>query len=59
MIQDIKPDYPYSKSLVSSIIEGALHQHFLKNHLKTITDCNELVSPTDFYINLVETTLKK
>jgi AcrR family transcriptional regulator len=58
MIQDIKPDYPYSKSLVSSIIEGALHQHFLKNHLKTITNCNENVSASDFYVHLIEKLLK-
>jgi hypothetical protein len=43
--------------LASSIVEGALHQHFLKNHLKTITNCNQNVSPTEFYINLVTKTL--
>ena len=59
MIHEVDPNYIFTKSLASNIVEGALHQHFLKNHLKTITDCNELVSPTDFYINLVETTLKK
>lgn len=59
MIQEVNPNYIFAKSLASNIVEGALHQHFLKNHLKSITDCNELVSPTDFYINLVETTLKK
>ena len=58
MIQEVNPNYIFAKSLASNIVEGALHQHFLKNHLKSITDCNELVSPTDFYINLVETTLK-
>jgi len=59
MILDINPNYPYSKSLVSSIIEGALHQHFLKNHLKTITNCNEKVSASDFYIHLIENLLNK
>lgn len=58
MILDIKPDYQFSKSLVSSIIAGSLHQHFLKNHLKTITSCNENVSPTNFYINLIENLIK-
>ena len=53
MIELVNPDYLYSKSLASSIVEGALHQHFLKDHLKTITNCNETISPTDFYINLV------
>ena len=58
MIEVVNPSYVYSKSLASSIVEGALHQHFLKNHLKTITDCNEIISPTEFYINLVTQTLK-
>lgn len=59
MIHEVNPDYPFAKSLVSTIVEGALHQHFLSNHLKTITNCNETISPTDFYINLVENTLRK
>ena len=58
MIEAVNPDYVYSKSLASSIVEGALHQHFLKNHLKTITNCNKEVSPTEFYLNLVSQTLK-
>ena len=58
MIEVVNPQYAYSKSLASSIVEGALHQHFLKNHLKTITNCNENISPTEFYLNLVALTLK-
>jgi AcrR family transcriptional regulator len=58
MINEVNPNYAFAKSLASSIVEGALHQHFLKDHLKTITNCNNSVSPTDFYINLVENTLK-
>ena len=58
MIEAVNSNYNYSKSLASSIVEGALHQHFLKNHLKTITNCNKEVSPTEFYLNLVSQTLK-
>lgn len=58
MINEVNPDFPYSKSLASSIVEGSLHQHFLKDHLKTITDCNESVSPADFYLHLIKTVLK-
>ncbi|OCB74456.1 TetR/AcrR family transcriptional regulator [Flavobacterium crassostreae] len=58
LIIAVNPEYPFSKSLASNIIEGALHQHFLKNHLKTITSCNQQISPTDFYIHLVTTVLK-
>lgn len=58
MINEVNPNYAFAKSLASSIVEGALHQHFLKDHLKTITNCNENNSPTDFYINLIENLLK-
>lgn len=58
MINEVNPDYKFAKSLASSIVEGALHQHFLKDHLKTITNCNEVNSPTDFYINLIENTIR-
>jgi AcrR family transcriptional regulator len=59
MINNVNPDYPFAKSLVSNIVEGALHQHFLQDHLKTITNCNEKITPTDFYLNLVENTIRK
>ncbi len=58
MIKDVNPNYPFAKSLVSTIVEGALHQHFLKDHLKSITDCNDVINPTDFYLNLIEKTLQ-
>lgn len=58
LIEDVNPNYSFAKSLASSIVEGALHQHFLKDHLKTITNCDETISPTDFYIDLIEKTLK-
>ncbi|MCA6423035.1 MAG: TetR/AcrR family transcriptional regulator [Flavobacterium sp.] len=57
MIEEVNPNYNFSKSLASSVVEGALHQHFLKDNLKTITNCNQNVSPTEFYINLVTKTL--
>jgi AcrR family transcriptional regulator len=58
IINQVNPDYTFAKSLASTIVEGALHQHFLKNHLKTITNCNETISVTDFYIDLVKKTLR-
>jgi AcrR family transcriptional regulator len=58
MISEVNPNYAFAKSLASSIVEGSLHQHFLRDHLKTITNCNEIISPYDFYINLVEKLLK-
>jgi AcrR family transcriptional regulator len=56
---EVNPEYGYAKSLASSVVEGSLHQHFLKDHLKTITNCNENNSPTQFYIDLVQKTLSK
>lgn len=59
MITEVNSDYLYPKSLASSIVEGAMHQHFLKDHMQSITDCNQTTSPIDFYSNLIETLLKK
>lgn len=57
IIELVNPDYKFAKSLASSVVDGAMHQHFLKDHLKTITNCNDVVSPTDFYTNLIEKVL--
>ena len=58
MVHEVNPNYPFAKSLISSIMEGASHQHFLMNHLKTITDCNAEIKPSDFYTHLITTLLK-
>ncbi len=58
MIIAIKPDYKFPSSLASTIIEGSLHQHFLKDHFTSITDCDDSLSPTNFMKNLVLNTLK-
>ena len=58
MIDTVNPTYSFAKSLASNIVEGALHQHFLKDHLKTITNCDQNHSPTDFYIDLIKNTLR-
>jgi AcrR family transcriptional regulator len=54
MLEALVPEYPYVRSFVSDMVEGSLHQYFLSKHLKTITDCNEHVSPTDYYIDLTQ-----
>jgi AcrR family transcriptional regulator len=59
MVHEVDPEYPFAKSLISSIVEGASHQHFLMHHLKTITDCNSDTSPSDFYTHLIKTLLKQ
>jgi AcrR family transcriptional regulator len=49
--------YGYHLSLASTIIEGALHQHFIKNHFKSITNCNSKNTPTNFFTDLTLKTL--
>lgn len=58
IVNEVNPNYAYAKSLVSTIVEGSLHQHFLTEHLLTITDCNDSVSTTQFYLNLTENVLR-
>lgn len=59
MVLEVNSEFEFPNSLVSTIVEGALHQHFLKIHFQTITDCNENISPTHFYLNLITNVLKK
>lgn len=58
MVKAIRPNYKFPSSLASTIIEGSLHQHFLKDHFMSITDCGNGLTPTDFMKNLVLNTLK-
>jgi len=58
IIKEHAPHYAFAESLASTIIQGALHQHFLKTHFQSLTNCNDMISPTEFYINLTENALK-
>ncbi len=57
MILQIDADYKYATSLASTIIETALHQHFLKAHFTSITDCKNGITPNQFLNDLVFRTL--
>lgn len=57
MILAVNPKYPYAKSLASSTIQGALHQHYLKDHFKTITDLSDKDCLSDFYIHMIKKTI--
>jgi AcrR family transcriptional regulator len=59
IIKEVNPYYSYPENLSSSIVEGALHQNFLKQNFKTITNYSESVSPTDFFLNMVKAILNK
>ncbi|AUC81489.1 TetR/AcrR family transcriptional regulator [Lacinutrix sp. Bg11-31] len=58
IIVAIDNDYKYPLTLASTVIDGAMHQHFLKDHFQSITECNTTVQPTDFFKDLVFNTLK-
>jgi len=58
MIVEVNPNYPFSLSLASTILEGALHQHFVKDHFKSITNCDADHSPTEFFTDLISRLLK-
>ncbi|MEN3322743.1 TetR/AcrR family transcriptional regulator [Mariniflexile soesokkakense] len=58
MIQNAQPNYAYASSLASTVIEGSLHQYFLKDHFPSITDCKSNTKPSDFFTNLTLNTLK-
>ncbi|WP_290701375.1 TetR/AcrR family transcriptional regulator [Lacinutrix sp.] len=53
MITEVDPSYKYPLTLASTVIEGAMHQHFLKDHFQSITECSKGLEPTDFFKDLV------
>ncbi|WP_396633122.1 TetR/AcrR family transcriptional regulator [Maribacter sp. R86514] len=57
MISEVDPNYKYPTSLASTILENGLHQHFLKEHFPSLTDCNSKVTPTQYLTHLVFNTL--
>lgn len=58
MISEINPNYEYALSLASTVIEGAIHQHFLRDHFPTITNSKSKNTPTTFFKDLVKKVLK-
>jgi hypothetical protein len=59
MISLVDQDYQYPTSLASTILENGLHQHFLKEHFPSLTNCNNKVTPTQFLTHLVFNTLNQ
>lgn len=58
MVVAVNRAYAYPSSLASTVIEGALHQHFLKDHFASLTDCSEKLTPTSYFTDLVFNSLK-
>lgn len=62
MILECSPNYPYPKSLASTIIEMAHFQNFFMNHLPSLTDFTENKDEAEivrFLEDLVFSSLKK
>lgn len=58
MISSVNNDYRFPNSLASTILEGSLHQHFLKDHFSSLTDCHEKNDPTKYFLHLVTASIK-
>ena len=58
IIMAVNPKYKYPSSIASTIVQGALHQHFLKEHFQSITDCNDSISPTKYFKELTLNAIK-
>lgn len=59
MIKLVNKEYPYPSSLASTIIEGSLHQHFLRDHFRSLTNCNNNITPSEYFIHMVKSLVKK
>ena len=58
MIQAVNSEYQFPLSLASTILEGSLHQHFLKDHFSSLTDCHKNGNPTQYFTHLALTAIK-
>lgn len=52
IISNYNNSYKHPLTLASTIIEGILHQQFIKLHFKTLTNCDENTTTTSFFIEL-------
>jgi len=59
MIIRINESYPYPASLASTLLEGTLHQYFLTQHFPSLTNCNQNVSPTEYFTHLIFKSINK
>lgn len=57
IIMENNSNYNFPSSLATTIVDGSLHQHFLKDHFSSMTDCKESMTPSDFFTDLSLNTL--
>lgn len=53
MIKQVDEVYEYPSSLASTVLEGSLHQHFLRDHFTSLTNCHEKSQATAYFTDLV------
>jgi len=53
MISALNSSYPFPASLASTLLEGTQHQYFLTQHFPSLTNCNEEISPTEYFTHVV------
>ncbi|MEE3999490.1 TetR/AcrR family transcriptional regulator [Tenacibaculum sp. FZY0031] len=53
IISNYNNSYKHPLTLASTIIEGILHQQFIKLHFKSLTNCDENTTTTSFFIELI------
>lgn len=56
-INDYNPDYLFPRSLANFVIEGVLHQSYINNHFKKITDISDSSQQNKFIKDLIFKTL--
>lgn len=59
IITSMEPKYPYALSLASTVLEGAIHQHFLREHFPSLTSANSETSITQYFNQLVHNAIKE
>ncbi|WP_440069391.1 TetR/AcrR family transcriptional regulator [Tenacibaculum discolor] len=52
IISNYNSSYKHPLTLASTIIEGILHQQFVRLHFKSLTNCNKNITTTSFFIEL-------
>ncbi len=59
IISEINPTYKYPNMLISTVVEGALHQRYFAEHIPSLTDSlNDEDAIINFYTNLVINAIK-
>ncbi|MEJ1221175.1 TetR/AcrR family transcriptional regulator [Sediminicola sp. 1XM1-17] len=58
MIKGVDPEYLFPTSLASTVLEGSLHQYFLRDHFTSLTECTKSNSVTHYFTDMVFNSLK-